>query len=124
MIRLAVYLVGAAHTDFARVAEMGLLPETRFHIGRNIILFGYHVHHFYIGILLIGIAGWKAIVGSSRLTRKHIAMIYGAGLGLFMDEIRLLLTWGDYFSSLSYLLSLLLAGSPDRRRFAVKEPGA
>jgi len=27
-----------------------------------------------------------------------------------MDEIGLLLTWGDYFSGLSYLLSLLLAG--------------
>lgn len=89
---------------------MGLPPGVRFSIGRNIILFGYHIHHFYIGIALICIAGWLSIVGSEILSRKKLAVLYGVGLGLFMDEIGLLLTWGDYFSSLSYSLSLFLAG--------------
>lgn len=110
LIRLMVFLAGAAHTEFAKVAQIGLTPEVRFSIGRNIILFGYHIHHFYFGIFLICVAGWLSIVGSSILSRKQIAVIYGIGLGLFMDEVGLLLTWGDYFSGLSYMLSLLLAG--------------
>jgi len=109
-IRMFVYIAGAAKSEFAQTAELGLTPDVKFHLGRNIILFGYHIHHFYIGIVLICIAGWLSIVDSSLLTKKQIAVIYGAGLGLFMDEIGLLLTWGDYFSGLSYLLSLFLAG--------------
>lgn len=107
-IRLIVLLVGSAESEFARVAKHGLRPEVDFYIGRNIILFGYHIHHFYFGILLICVAGWVAIVGSPTLKKKHAAIIYGTGLGLFMDEIGLLLTWGDYYSSLTYLLTILL----------------
>ncbi len=109
-IRLIVFIAGAAETEFAKAAQLGATPDVRFSIGRNIILFGYHIHHFYIGILLICIAGWLSIVGSSRFSRKNTAVIYGTGLGLFMDEIGLLLTWGDYYSSLSYSLSIFLAG--------------
>lgn len=105
-----VFIAGAAKTEFAKAAEMGLTPDVKFSIGRNIILFGYHIHHFYIGIILICIAGWLSIVGSTLFSRKQIAVVYGAGLGLFMDEIGLLLTWGDYYSSLSYSLSIFLAG--------------
>ncbi|MFW6381847.1 MAG: hypothetical protein ACOCZ3_04810 [Bacillota bacterium] len=84
--------------------------EINFYIGRNIILFGYHIHHFYFGILLMGIAGWMSIVGVSYISGKKLALIYGTGLGLLMDEIGLLLTWGDYYSSLSYLLGIFLLG--------------
>ena len=133
-IRISVFLAGAANTDFARAAEMGELPGVRFHLGSNIILFGYHIHHFYFGILLIGLAGWWALVGSGRLSRKHLAVIYGVGLGLFFDELGLLLTWGDYYSRLSYYLSLFLAAvfcnivffadfwSSLRRNLAADEP--
>ncbi|ACB86320.1 hypothetical protein Nther_2770 [Natranaerobius thermophilus JW/NM-WN-LF] len=105
-----VQIAGSAESEFADAAKQGLTPEVDFYIGRNIILFGYHIHHFYFGILLLAIAGWIAIVGSKHFSREHAALCYGAGLGLFMDEIGLLLTWGDYYSSLTYLLSLFLAG--------------
>lgn len=36
--------------------------------------------------------------------------MYGIGMGLFMDEIGLLLSWGDYWSSTTYIMVLLLAG--------------
>jgi len=39
-----------------------------------------------------------------------MAVMYGIGLGLLIDEIGLLLTWGNYTSSLSYLLGVLLLG--------------
>lgn len=110
LIRIGVFLAGSGESEFARAAKAGTLPGVDFYIGRNIILFGYHIHHFYIGIFLICLAGWLSIAGSNKLSVKHTAVMYGAGLGLFFDEIGLLLTWGDYYSSLSYLLSLLLAG--------------
>lgn len=108
-IRMLVTLVGSADSEIARTVKEGS-TVINFHLGRNIILFGYHIHHFYFGILLIAIAGWLAITNSSRLTKEKLAVIYGIGLGLLMDEIGLLLTWGNYASSLSYLLGVLLLG--------------
>lgn len=107
-IRIAVLLAGSADSEFAQAAEAGMRPDQRFHIGSNIILFGYHIHHFYFGILLICIAGGLAIGGTNRFSMKHLAVMYGAGLGLLLDEAGLLLTWGDYYSSLSYTLSLFV----------------
>ncbi|SDF98949.1 hypothetical protein SAMN04488598_13611 [Halanaerobium congolense] len=74
------------------------------------ILFGYHIHHLYIGIALIALAGWFSITKTKFIDRRDNALIYGIGLGLFMDEIGLLLSWGDYWHSTTYLLSLLLGG--------------
>lgn len=108
-IRLSVFLAGSADSEFARAAETGQLPGVKFHLGSNIILFGYHIHHFYIGIALICLAGWWALVGVRRLSLRHLAVMYGVGLGLFFDEIGLLLTWGDYYSRLTYYLSLFLS---------------
>ncbi|ADQ15194.1 hypothetical protein [Halanaerobium hydrogeniformans] len=106
-IRLAVIIAGAAGSAASQAAKAG---EIRFYIGTNIILFGYHIHHLFIGIFLIALAGWFAIVGSDYFDRRDTALMYGIGMGLFMDEIGLLLSWGDYWSSTTYLLSLLLGG--------------
>jgi len=108
-IRLMVIIAGSANSEIARVVKEGA-PWTTFHIGRNIVLFGYHIHHFYFGVLLIALVGWLAITGTGRTSKERLAIIYGVGLGLFMDEIGLLLTWGNYASSLSYLLGILLLG--------------
>lgn len=109
-IRLAVLIAGSAESEFAEAAKHGGLPDVNFYIGSNVILFGYHIHHFYFGIAFICVAGWLALVGSEYFKKEHIALLYGGGLGLFMDEIGLLLTWGDYYSGLTYTLSLFLAG--------------
>ena len=109
-IRIGVFIAGSAESEFADAAKHGGLPDVDFYIGSNVILFGYHIHHFYFGIAFICIAGWLALVGSEFLKKEHIALLYGGGLGLFMDEIGLLLTWGDYYSGLTYTLSLFLAG--------------
>jgi len=110
-IRLSVIIAGSAESEYAAAAKAGNTPDAYFYVGRNVILFGYHIHHFYFGILFMAIAGWFAIVGSQRVTRTHTAVLYGAGLGLFFDEIGLLLTWGDYYSSLSFTLSAILLGA-------------
>lgn len=108
-IRLMVFIAGSSESQFAKVARMGSTPDVQFYIGRNIILFGYHIHHFYFGMLLICAAGWLALVDSPLVSRRVKAGLYGAGLGLFMDEIGLLLTWGDYYSGLTYLVNVFIA---------------
>lgn len=106
-IRIAVLIAGSAGSAASTAAKAG---ELQFYIGTNIILFGYHIHHLYIGIALIALAGWFSITNNRVFDRRDNALIYGIGLGLFMDEIGLLLSWGDYWNSTTYLLSLLLAG--------------
>lgn len=106
-IRLAVMIAGSAGSAASTAAKTG---EIQFYIGSNIILFGYHIHHLYIGIVLIALAGWFSITRTELVDRRDNALIYGIGLGLFMDEIGLLLSWGDYWHSTTYLLSLLLGG--------------
>lgn len=77
-------------------------------------LWGYHLHHYFAGFLLLAAVGWM------WLLREHDhrllgAVMYGAGLGVVMDEIGMLLTEGDYFALSTYVvavafLSVLLAG--------------
>ncbi len=35
-------------------------------------------------------------------------MLYGGGLGLLIDEIGLLLTWGNYWATQSYIFSIIV----------------
>ncbi len=106
-IRVAVIIAGSVQSPASQAAKAG---ELRFYVGTNVILFGYHIHHLTFGIILIALAGWFAIVGSRYFGRRDLALMYGIGMGLFMDEVGMLLSWGDYWSTTTYILSLLLAG--------------
>lgn len=72
---------------------------------------GYHIHHFYWGILLLISSSWLALIRYKRMHRrvfKGIASImFGGGLGLVTDEFGLLLTMefgikGNYWAPQSY----------------------
>ena len=107
-IRVSAHIAGSANSEVAQIVKQS--GDLNFYIGRNIILFGYHIHHFYFGILMIALAGWFSITGTGFRSKSKLAAFYGIGLGLLMDEIGLLLTWGDYYSSLTYILSIFLLG--------------
>ena len=66
---------------------------------------GIHFHHFWYGIEMIAIVGGLAIGGwrTEKLDRAY-ALVYGLGLGLIGDEVGLLLTFGNYYSELTYLI--------------------
>lgn len=68
---------------------------------------GYHIHHFFFGFLFLTIAGWLALF--NLLSRRKIAVLYGVGLGIFVDEFGMLLTEGDYFATSTYFVAVLLA---------------
>ncbi|MEA1964725.1 MAG: hypothetical protein U9O41_06325 [Candidatus Aerophobetes bacterium] len=72
---------------------------------------GYHIHHFYYGILLLIISNWLALIRYKRLYRRIFkalaSIMFGGGLGLVTDEFGLLLTMefgikGSYWAPQSY----------------------
>jgi len=70
---------------------------------------GYHVHHFWYGLALLAIGGWLGINYRDDHTERIAAIIFGVGGGLVGDEIGLLVTFGNYYSELTYtfVISLL-----------------
>jgi hypothetical protein len=62
---------------------------------------GIHFHHFWYGLVMVTLTGWLGIAfNRPRLVRTY-AIIFGLGAGLIGDEAGLLLTLGDYESSLT-----------------------
>jgi len=66
---------------------------------------------------MVALTRWLAIVGkrTDRLDRAY-ALVYGLGLGLIGDEVGLLLTFGNYYSELTYqifvgAIGLILLGA-------------
>jgi hypothetical protein len=62
---------------------------------------GIHFHHFWYGLLMIGVAGWLGIVDKDERLARIYAVVFGVGVGFVGDEVGLLLTFGDYFSPLT-----------------------
>ncbi|MBE0478461.1 hypothetical protein IBX65_04995 [Candidatus Aerophobetes bacterium] len=88
-------------------ADKTAYEESITYFGRNLIIRGIHIHHFFYGFILLCIGGWLALNYGQKIMRKIAAILYGLGLGFFLDEIGFLLTWGEYWSSLTYAIVLL-----------------
>ncbi|MFA9517007.1 hypothetical protein ACERIT_07290 [Halopenitus sp. H-Gu1] len=73
---------------------------------RELWVWGYHVHHFYIGFALLVFVGWLAVFRETY-SRRIAAVLYGLGLGIFVDEIGMLLTEGNYFMLSTYFIAVL-----------------
>jgi len=72
---------------------------------------GYHIHHFYYGILLLIVSNWLTLIRYKKLYRRVskvlASIMFGGGLGLIIDEFGLLLTMefgikGNYWAPQSY----------------------
>jgi hypothetical protein len=65
---------------------------------RNLSLGGEHLHHYMWGIGMLAGVGGVGVVGQDR-RRRHpaVALMYGAGLALIIDEFALLLDLRDVY---------------------------
>ena len=65
---------------------------------RNLSPGGEHLHHYLWGIAMLAGVGGVAVHGEDR-TRRHpaVALTYGAGLALIVDEFALLLDLRDVY---------------------------
>ena len=66
-----------------------------------IITQGIHFHHFWYGLAMMGIAGWLGIAENDERYNRIYAVVFGLGAGFVGDEVGLLLTFGDYYSTLT-----------------------
>src|SRR2546428_13130079 len=62
---------------------------------------GIHFHHFWYGLLMIGVAGWLGIVDNDPRLARIYAVVFGVGVGFVGCEVGPRLTFGDYFSPLT-----------------------
>jgi len=106
------------------VSFCGARIFTTLHPHTWVILDGIHVHHFWYGLVMVTVAGWLGIIATVPTHRRLYALVFGLGAGLIGDEVGLLLTFGNYYSELTYvfgvgfivvaLLGLLLTSYRDR----------
>jgi hypothetical protein len=75
----------------------------------------YHIHHFYYGFALLAVANWIALTTDRPHMERFAAVLFGVGLGLFIDEFGLLLTCTtpakdcDYWARQSYDVFMFIA---------------
>jgi hypothetical protein len=81
---------------------------TTFYPSTVLVSNGIHIHHFWFGIALLAIGGWLGISYNYRETDRVAAILYGAGGGLIIDEVGLLLTFGNYWTGLTYTFLVIL----------------
>jgi hypothetical protein len=72
---------------------------------------GLHIHHFWYGLAMLATGGWLGISLENPRIDRVAAIIYGAGGGLIGDEIGLLLTFNDYWTSLTYTFIIVFLTS-------------
>lgn len=75
---------------------------------RNLTLGRRHIHHYVPGIVLAFGAGGAAIVTRDERIEKWLAVPFGAGMGLTMDESALLLDLDDVYWSEAGVVSVQL----------------
>jgi hypothetical protein len=77
----------------------------------NVILSpsGFHVHHFWYGILMLAVGGWLGISYNDPGVDRIAAIIFGAGGGLICDEAGILLTLQseNYWAGISYTFVII-----------------
>ncbi|HEX9503674.1 MAG TPA: hypothetical protein VF974_05130 [Patescibacteria group bacterium] len=87
--------------------------------GHSIFIEGYQIHHFYFGTLFITVGGITALLTEGRRFRRLASVLIGIGIGLFADELGLLLncttrnhycayTFPDQYEFVVYIASTII----------------
>ncbi len=83
--RLYIVLIGFL-ISFACARAVSLFAPTS-----SVFWNGFHIHHFYFGAIILWIGGIIAVLGSGNKADYVASGFIGVGMGLFADEIGLLL---------------------------------
>ena len=81
---------------------------TTFFPSQVIITSGIHIHHFWFGIILLAVGGWLGINSRHKDIDIAAAILYGVGGGLIVDEVGLLLTFGNYWTGLTWVILIVM----------------
>jgi hypothetical protein len=89
---------------FARFSTWGI--RSGWWPAGNVRVSGRHIHHFVPGIVLAFASAVGALTASSQRVESALAVPFGAGMGLTMDEAALLLDLRDVYWTRQGLLSV------------------
>jgi hypothetical protein len=81
----------------SRAIAFGLRDRRRVGPFRNVRLGRRHIHHFVPGIVIAFVSGAVAIVTRDQDLEPKLALLFGAGMGMTMDEAALLLELDDVY---------------------------
>jgi hypothetical protein len=81
----------------ARAIAFTLRDRRRFGPFRNLTVGRRHIHHFVPGIALAFIAGSAALVTRNDALEPKLALLFGTGMGMTLDEAALLLELDDVY---------------------------
>lgn len=62
---------------------------------------GYHIHHYWYGLIILAIGGWLGISYENERVNRVAAILFGVGGGIIGDEVGLLLT-SNYWTEITY----------------------
>ena len=98
-------------TTFIAVRTVTTLLRDRRRVGpfRNVVVGRRHIHHFVPGIVLALTSGTVAIVTRREGIEPLLAVPFGVGMGLTLDESALLLELDDVYWSEEGILSVQIA---------------
>jgi CDP-diglyceride synthetase len=101
--KLSVLALASFILSFAAArAFTALSPRT------ILVHYGLHIHHFWFGLILLVVGGWLGISYENERIDRVAAILFGAGGGLVADEVGLLLTFRNYWTSITYTLVIIL----------------
>jgi hypothetical protein len=90
----------------ARSITYGLRGRRRVGPFRDLHIAQRHIHHFVPGIVLAFVSGAVAIITDNEHIEPKLALVFGTGVGLTLDESALLLELEDVYWSEEGLLSV------------------
>lgn len=121
MERRLLNLLGSFTLVFGLVRASTWIIRTRGRLGpfRNLAVGSQHVHHFVPGIALLMLAGAASVLTDDETTEAWLAVPFGAGAALTLDESALLLKLDDVYWSregivsvqISFIALLMLSGA-------------
>lgn len=101
-------LLASFVVTFASARAITYLLRGRRRLGpfRNVVIGRRHIHHFVPGIAITFVAGSAAILTRDDDLRPRLALAFGTGMGLTLDESALLLELQDVYWSPEGLLGV------------------
>ena len=101
-------LLASFVSTFASVRGITYVLRGRSRLGpfHDVILGRRHIHHFVPGILMAFTAGTAAILSHDEALQPRLAIAFGTGMGLTLDESALLLELEDVYWSPEGLISV------------------
>jgi hypothetical protein len=101
-------LLSSFVVSFSLARGITYLLRRRSRVGpfRNLRIGERHIHHFVPGILLAFGSGAAAILTDNEQIEPRLALVFGSGMGLTLDESALLLELEDVYWSREGVLSV------------------